>query len=58
MPAFQRLTEADLRTAMRDRRYWQSGHPERAAYGAWVGGVACALSGWRPGPDLRLGPAL
>lgn len=41
MPAFQRLTEADLRAAMRDRRYWQAGHPERATYGAWVG------EGWR-----------
>jgi hypothetical protein len=41
MSAFQRLTEADLRAAMRDRRYWLAGHPERAAYGAWVG------EGWR-----------
>lgn len=36
MPPFQRLTEADLRTAMTDRRYWQSGHPERMAYTGWV----------------------
>lgn len=31
-----RITEADLRQAMRDPRYWQPGHPERAAYAAWV----------------------
>jgi len=41
MPAFHRLTEAGLRTAMRDSRYWQPGHPERAGYGAWV------AEGWR-----------
>lgn len=31
-----RITEADLRHAMRDARYWQAGHPERAAFSAWV----------------------
>lgn len=31
-----RITEADLRQAMRDRRYWQAGHPERHAYVNWV----------------------
>jgi hypothetical protein len=30
------ITEADLRQAMRDARYWQAGHPERAAFSAWV----------------------
>jgi hypothetical protein len=29
-------SEAELRRAMRDPRYWQSGHPERAAYVADV----------------------
>lgn len=31
-----RITEADLRKAMRDARYWQAGHPERAAFSTWV----------------------
>ena len=31
-----RVTEGDLRAAMRDPRYWQSGHPERGAYAGWV----------------------
>ena len=35
------LTETGLRSAMRDRRYWQSGHPEREAYVGWVS------HGWR-----------
>lgn len=30
------INEAALREAMRDRRYWQPGHPERERYGAWV----------------------
>lgn len=30
------INEAALREAMRDRRYWQPGHPEREGYGAWV----------------------
>ena len=30
------ITEADRRQAMRDARYWQAGHPERAAFSAWV----------------------
>lgn len=30
------ITEADLRQAMRDPRYWQAGHPERAVFNAWV----------------------
>ncbi|HYF07272.1 MAG TPA: colicin D domain-containing protein [Acetobacteraceae bacterium] len=51
MPEFQRLTEADLRAAMRDPRYWQTGHPERAAYAGWVG------EGWQalhpPGQPVR-----
>lgn len=32
-----RMTEQDLRAVMRDPRYWTAGHPEREAYGAWVG---------------------
>jgi hypothetical protein len=42
-----RVTETDLRAAMRDRRYWQPGHPERAAFGDWV------TEGWQRlhGPD-------
>ena len=31
-----RITHADLREAMRDARYWKPGHPERAAFNAWV----------------------
>jgi hypothetical protein len=34
------INEAALREAMRDRRYWQPGHPERERYGAWVTGAA------------------
>lgn len=34
------ITEADLRSAMRDRRYWTSGHPERESY------VARVTKGW------------
>jgi hypothetical protein len=30
------IDEAALREAMRDRRYWQPGHPERERYGAGV----------------------
>ena len=39
--ALMPLTETGLRSAMRDRRYWQSGHPEREAYVGWVS------RGWR-----------
>lgn len=35
------LTETGLRSALRDRRYWQSGHPERETYVGWVS------RGWR-----------
>lgn len=35
------LSASDLRNAMRDPRYWRSGHPERADYFAWVS------DGWR-----------
>ncbi|MBP0465053.1 hypothetical protein J5Y09_14105 [Roseomonas sp. PWR1] len=31
-----RITQAELREAMRDARYWKPGHPERAAFNAWV----------------------
>lgn len=41
------LNRADLRQAMRDPRYWQSGHPEREDYRGWVGGA------WR---ELHHGP--
>lgn len=34
-------TEASLRAAMRDPRYWQPGHPERSRY------VARVTEGWR-----------
>jgi len=30
------VTEAGLKRAMADKRYWQSGHPERPAYVGWV----------------------
>ncbi len=36
MPAPIRINEADLRQAMREPRYWQSGHPERPAFTSWV----------------------
>ena len=36
MPRTVRVTEQDLRGAMRDERYWRSGHPERAAFVGWV----------------------
>jgi hypothetical protein len=36
MPAPIRITEADLRQAMREPRYWRSGHPERTAFTGWV----------------------
>ena len=32
-----RITESDLRAAIRDERYWQAGHPERATFQNWVG---------------------
>lgn len=35
------MTEATLRQAMRDRRYWQPGHPDREDYAGWV------TAGWR-----------
>ena len=35
------LSASDLRVAMRDPRYWRPGHPEQAAYHAWV------TEGWR-----------
>jgi hypothetical protein len=41
MPDAIPMSSADLRRAMRDPRYWQPGHPEQAAYGAWVS------EGWR-----------
>ena len=37
------ITSASLRQAMRDPRYWQQGHPERAGYSAWVTGGFQAL---------------
>ena len=38
-----RITEADLRTAMREPRYWQNGHPEREGFTSWVRGGFGAL---------------
>jgi hypothetical protein len=49
MPDLIPLTEAGLRSAMRDPRPWTSGHPEREAYAKWV------TQGWqdfvRDGPE-------
>ncbi len=42
-------TEASLKRAMRDPRYWQSGHPERSAYSAWVSDGWQALGKASPG---------
>jgi hypothetical protein len=36
MPQTVRVTEQDLRGAMRDERYWRSGHPERTPFVGWV----------------------
>jgi hypothetical protein len=33
------VSASDLRQAMRDPRYWQSGHPERGDYTTWVEGA-------------------
>jgi hypothetical protein len=47
------LSATDLRHAMRDPRYWQLGHPERAAYQSWVGDAWQQLHAAesRPGSD-------
>ena len=47
MPDRLPITEADLRQAMRDPRYWQAGHPERAAFNAWVAGASSVRHGSR-----------
>ena len=39
------LSASDLRVAMRDPRYWRPGHPEQAAYHAWVRRLAPGLGG-------------
>ena len=31
-----RITDQELRAAMRDPRYWQQGQPERKAFVTWV----------------------
>ena len=41
----------DLRQAMRDPRYWQSGHPERREYNAWVEGAFRQLHEGESGSD-------
>ena len=41
MAEFIHVTEESLRAAMRDPRYWRSGHPEREEYNRWV------TEGWR-----------
>ena len=41
MADFVPVTEESLRAAMRDPRYWRSGHPEREEYNRWV------TEGWR-----------
>jgi hypothetical protein len=48
------ITEADLRTAMRDPRYWQAGHPERQAFNDWVGEGWRALSAVEGAGDTRV----
>ena len=42
-----RMGEPELREAMRDRRYWQSGNPEREDYGRWV------TQGWQALGEAR-----
>lgn len=37
MSVLVRITEQDVRGAMREPRYWSLGHPERQAFNAWVG---------------------
>ena len=39
-----RITEADLRSAMREPRYWQDRHPERDGFRDWVRGGFQALN--------------
>jgi len=46
---FVPATEASLKRAMRDPRSWQSGHPERSAYSAWVSDGWQALGKASPG---------
>lgn len=36
MSRIVRVTEENLRAAMRDERYWHSGNPERHAFSTWV----------------------
>ncbi len=36
-----RITDSELRAAMRDPRYWQQGQPERKAFVSWV------TNGWK-----------
>ena len=42
-----KLSEQDLRQAMRAPRYWQHGQPEREAYHAWVSDAWRGLQGQR-----------
>ena len=54
MPEPISLSASDLRQAMRDPRYWQPSHPERADYQAWVGDAFRQLHGadGQPGDGL------
>jgi hypothetical protein len=47
------VSASDLRQAMRDPRYWQSGHPERGDYTKWVEGAFRQL---HEGPANSDGP--
>lgn len=44
------IDDARLRAAVADERYWRPGHPERAAWQAWVGDGYRALYDSTPGP--------
>lgn len=44
-----RITDAELRGFLRDRRYWHPAHPERAAYVGWVTDGYRALHGTEEG---------
>ena len=45
------ITEADLRKALQDPRYWMAGHPEREGFAGWVTQGFQALHG----PEAKSG---
>jgi len=49
------VTEASLKRAMRDPRYWQAGHPERNDYVRWVTGGWDSLGAAAPGGRMSQG---